>query len=105
MVLYMKDFGRIIFIIEEVSFIMQVEICMKENLLMIWHKDLVFIDMLMEVSMLDTGIKINSMALERKSGMMEVNIKAFIKMLLKKAKVNIVGLMVIEILENGKTIC
>lgn len=78
---------------------------MKENLLMIWHKDLVFIDMLMEVSMLDTGIKINSMALERKNGMMEVNIKAFIKMLLRKAKVNIVGLMVIDILENGKTIC
>jgi hypothetical protein len=66
----MKDFGRIIFIIEEVSFIMQVEICMKENLLMIWHKVLVFIDMPMEVSMLDTGIKINSMALERKSRMM-----------------------------------
>jgi hypothetical protein len=101
----MKDFGRIIFIMEEASFIMQVEICMKENLLMIWHKDLVFIDMLMEVSMLDTGIKINSMALERKNGMMEVNIKAFIKMLLRKAKVNIVGLMVIDILENGKTIC
>jgi len=66
---------------------------MKVNLLMIWHKDLEFIDMQMEVNMLATGIKINNTALEKKYGMMEVNIKDFILMLLKKGRENIAGLM------------
>ena len=93
MELFMKDYGKIIFTMVEASFIMQVEIFMKVNLLMIWRKDLEFIDMQMEVNMLATGIKINNTALEKKYGMMEVNIKDFILTLLKKGKANIAGLM------------
>ena len=63
---------------------------------MIWRKVLEYIDMLMEVSMLDIGIKINNMALGKKNGMMEVNIKDFILMLLKKDMENIVGPMEID---------
>ena len=84
---------------------MLVEIYMKVNLLMIWLKDLVFIDMQMEANMQDTGIKISSMDSEKKSGMMEVNIKAFIKMLQKKDRENIAGLMATDTSENGKIIC
>jgi hypothetical protein len=58
---------------------------------MIWRKVLEYIDMLMEVNMLVIGIKINNMALEKKNGMTEVNIKDFILMLLKKDMENIVG--------------
>jgi hypothetical protein len=58
---------------------------------MIWPKVLEYIDMLMEVNMLVIGIKINNMALEKKNGMTEVNIKDFILMLLKKDMENIVG--------------
>jgi len=61
--------------------------------------------MLTEASMLDTGTRISNMALEKKSGMMEVNIKVFIRMLRRRVKVNTVGLTVIDILENGETIC
>jgi hypothetical protein len=63
---------------------------------MIWLKVLEYIDMLMGVSMLVIGIKINNMALEKKNGMMEVNIKDFILMLLKKDMENIVGLTEID---------
>jgi hypothetical protein len=63
---------------------------------MIWPKVLEYIDMLMEVNMLVIGIKINNMALERKNGMTEVNIKDFILMLLKKDMENIVGQMEID---------
>ena len=84
---------------------MLVEIYMKVNLLMIWLKDLVFIDMQMEANMQDTGIKISSMDSEKKNGMMEVNIKAFIKMLQKKDRENIAGLMATDTSENGKIIC
>jgi hypothetical protein len=55
--------------------------------------------------MLDTGTRISNMALEKRSGMMEVNIKVFIRMLRRRVKVNTVGLTVIDILENGETIC
>jgi hypothetical protein len=63
---------------------------------MIWLKDLEYIDMLMEANMSDIGIKTSSMDSERKNGMMEVNTKAFIKMLQKKARENIAGQMVID---------
>jgi len=72
---------------------------------MIWLKDLEYIDMLMEANMLDIGTKTNSMDSERKNGMMEANIKAFIKMLQKKARENIVGQMEIDTSENGRIIC
>ena len=61
--------------------------------------------MLMEANMLDIGTKTNSMDSERKNGMMEANIKAFIKMLQKKARENIVGQMEIDTLANGRIIC
>jgi hypothetical protein len=63
---------------------------------MIWLKDLEYIDMLMEANMSDIGIKTSSTDSERKNGMMEVNTKAFIKMLQKKARENIAGQMVID---------
>jgi hypothetical protein len=63
---------------------------------MIWLKDLEYIDMLMEANMSDIGIKTSSMDSERKNGMMEVNTKAFIKMLQKKARENIAGQTVID---------
>jgi hypothetical protein len=63
---------------------------------MIWLKDLEYIDMLMEANMSDIGIKTSNMDSERKNGMMEVNTKAFIKMLQKKARENIAGQMVID---------
>jgi len=40
-----------------------------------------------------TGIRISNTDLAKRSGMMEVNTKAFTKMPLKKDKGNIVGLM------------
>ncbi len=52
--------------------------------------------MLMEVNMLDTGIKTNNMVLVRRNGMMEVNIKGSTRMLPRKDKVNIAGLMVTD---------
>ena len=55
--------------------------------------------------MLVIGIKINNMALEKKNGMMEVNIKDFILMLLKKDMENIVGLTEIDMQENGIITC
>jgi len=72
---------------------------------MIWLRDLGFINMLMAASMWDIGIKISNMGLERKSGMTLVCIKDSIKMLLRKDKENIAGLMEIGILENGAKIC
>ena len=78
---------------------------MKENSLMIWHRALVCIDIQTEANLLVIGTKINSMVLERKDGMMQANIKDFIKMLPKKDKVNTAGLMEIDMLENGKIIC
>ena len=75
---------------------MQVEMFMKENLLMIWPKGLESINTPMGVSLLAIGIRTSSMALAKKNGMMQVNIKVFIKMLRKKDKVNIAGLMVID---------
>ena len=47
----------------------------------------------MEASSLAIGTKTSSKASVKKSGMMGVSIKAFIKMLPKKDKVSIVGLM------------
>ena len=84
---------------------MHVVISMKENLWMIWLKDSGSIIILMEVNTLAIGIRINSMDLEKKNGMMEAIIKDFIKMLQKKDKVNIYGQMVIDILESGIIIC
>ena len=52
--------------------------------------------MLMEVNMLDTGIKTNNMVLVRRNGMMEVNIKGSTRMLPRKDKVNIAGPMVTD---------
>jgi len=72
---------------------------------MIWLKDSGSIIILMEVNTLAIGIRINSMDLEKKNGMMEAIIKDFIKMLQKKDKVNIYGQMVIDILESGIIIC
>ena len=72
---------------------------------MIWLKALVFTDMLMVANMLGIGTKINNMVLVKKNGMMEVSIKVFTKMLQKKVKVNIAGLMEIDILETGGIIC
>jgi len=72
---------------------------------MTWHKDLEYTDTLTEANTSATGTKISSMALERKSGMTEVNIKAFIRMLLKKDKESIAGPTVIGTSENGGTIC
>jgi len=63
---------------------------------MIWHRVSEFIDMLMEVNMLDTGIKTNNMVLVRRNGMMEVNIKGSTRMLPRKDKVNIAGPMVTD---------
>ena len=101
----MKDYGRIICIMEEANCGMHVVISMKENLWMIWLKDSGSIIILMEVNTLAIGIRINSMDLEKKNGMMEAIIKDFIKMLQKKDKVNIYGQMVIDILESGIIIC
>mgnify|MGYP004531714311 CR=1 FL=1 len=101
----MKVSGKIISIMAEESFITQVAIYTKENLSTIWHKVLEYIDMPMVANMSATGTKINSMDLERKNGMMEVNIKASIRMLPKKDKVSTAGLMEIDTLENGGTIC
>ena len=61
--------------------------------------------MQMEVNTLVIGIKISNMASERKSGTMAANIKGFIKMLPKKVKENIAGLMATGMLENGSSIC
>ena len=72
---------------------------------MIWLKDLVFTDMLTEVNMLDTGIKISNMDLAKKNGMMEANIKAFMIMLLKKVKESTAGLMATDMSESGIIIC
>ena len=47
----MKVSGKIISIMEEESFTMLVVTSMKENLLMIWHKDLESTDMPMVVNM------------------------------------------------------
>jgi hypothetical protein len=41
----------------------------------------------------------------KKSGMMEASIRVFTKMLRKKARVNIAGLMEIDTLESGGIIC
>jgi hypothetical protein len=60
---------------------------------MIWLRDLESTNMQMDLSMLVTGIKTSNTVLEKRSGMMEVNTKAFTKMPLKKDKGNIVGLM------------
>ena len=89
----------------EENFITLVVIFMKENLLMIWPKVSVSINMQMDQNMLATGIKINNMVLVRKSGMMEVNIKDSTKMHQKKVKENIAGQMVTGMWENGKIIC
>lgn len=97
MVLFMKDYGKIIYTMGEENYIMLVGIFMKVNLLMIWHKDSVFTDMLMGANMLDIGTKTSSMDLEKKSGMMEVNIKDFTKMLQKKVRESIAGQMEIDI--------
>jgi hypothetical protein len=102
---FMKDFGRKIYTMEGVSCIMLVVIYMRVSSLMIWPRDLVFINMRMEVSMLGIGIKINNMDLEKKNGMMAANIRDFIRMHQKRAKENTVGRMEILILENGETTC
>ena len=101
----MKVSGRIIFTMEEESSIMPVEISTKESLLMTWLKDLGSTNMPMVQSTWDTGTKINNMDSVRKNGMMEVSTKVTTRMLPKKAKANIAGLMVTGMLENGKTIC
>lgn len=72
---------------------------------MIWPKDLEYTNMQMDLSMLDTGIKTSNMVLEKKNGMMEVNIKGSTKMPLKKDKENIAGLMETDMWVNGKIIC
>ena len=56
----------------------------------------VFINMLMVVNMLGTGIKINNMVLEKKNGMTTVCTKVSITMLVKRVKVNISGQMVTD---------
>ena len=101
----MKAYGIIIYIMEEVNFIMLVGMFMKGNFLKIWHKDLESIIMPMEANILDIGTKISSMALEKKFGMMEVHSKDFIKMLQKKDRVNITGLIETGMSENGRKIC
>jgi hypothetical protein len=50
------------------SFITQVAICTRENLLMIWLRALVSIDMQMAVNMSDIGTKTNNMVLEKRNG-------------------------------------
>lgn len=45
------------------------------------------------------------MGSEKKSGMMEANIRVFTKMLRKKVRENIAGLMEIDTLESGGIIC
>ena len=82
-----------------------VVISMKENLLMIWPKVSVSINMPTVQNMLVTGIKINNTVSVRKSGTMEVNIKDSTKMHQKKVKENIAGQMVTGMWENGKIIC
>ena len=78
---------------------------MKVNLLMIWLKVSEYTSMQMDLNTLDTGTKTNNTDLEKKNGMMEVNIKVFTKMLPKKDKENIAGLMETDMLVNGKIIC
>jgi len=105
MALFMKEFGTKIYTIIGENSIMPVEIFMKENLLKIWHKVLVFINMLMEVNTLAIGIKINRMDLVRNNGVMAASIKVITKMHPRKVKVNTFGLMEILTLENGKITC
>ena len=102
---FTKAYGRTIYIMEEANCITLAVISRRVNSLMIWLKALVFTDMLMVANMLGIGTKINNMVLVKKNGMMEVSIKVFTKMLQKKVKVNIAGLMEIDILENGGIIC
>ena len=84
---------------------MKVDIFMRENLMMIWLKALVYTDMQMEASMQAIGTRINSMGSEKKSGMTEASIRVFTKMLRKKVRENIAGLMEIDTLESGGIIC
>lgn len=88
-----KAYGRKIFITVGENCIMQVAICMRVNSLTIWLKGSVFTSTPTAASTLGTGTRTNSMASEKKSGMIIHNIKAFTKMLPKKDKVNIAGLM------------
>ena len=69
MELFTKDSGKTIYTMEEESFIMQAVIFTKVNLLTIWLKVLVFINMLTEASTSDTGTKTNSTVLVKKNGM------------------------------------
>ena len=105
MALSMKVCGITIYIMEGESFTMLVAIFMKANLLMIWLRDLESINMQMEVNTLVIGVRISNMVLERKNGTMAANIKDFTKMLPKKVKENIAGLMATGMLENGSSIC
>lgn len=72
---------------------------------MTWLKGSEFINTPTAPNMWDIGTKTNNMASAKKNGMMEVNTKAFIKMPQKKAKVNIAGLMAIDMWVSGKIIC
>ena len=72
---------------------------------MTWHRALASIGMPMAANMLAIGTRINSMGLVRKSGMMEANTRAFIKMPQRKVKESIAGQTETGISENGEIIC
>ena len=101
----MRDFGKTISIMVEENFTTPVVISMKVSSLTIWPKDLESIGMPMVANMSATGIKISSMDLEKRNGMMAASTKDFTKMPLRKVKESIAGQMEIGILESGKTIC
>ena len=84
---------------------MLVGISTRESSLMTWHKVLVSIGTPMAPSMLATGTKTSSTALERRSGMMEVSTRDSTKMHPKRAKVNTAGQMETDSWENGAIIC
>ena len=105
MALFMKDFGKEIFITVGENCITPAEICMKENSSMIWLKASAFTSMQMVVSMSATGTKTNSTALEKKNGTTVVSTKGSTKMPQKRGKENTVGQMETPTLENGEIIC
>ena len=101
MVLFMKDNGKIIFIVAGVNFIIQAETSTKVNSLTIWPMALESTGTRTEANMLGTGSKTSNTDLERKSGVMCQCIKDFMLMHKSRVKESTVGLMVTDTLENG----
>lgn len=91
--LYMKDIGKMIKLMEEEGLFMQQEMFMKENGRMIKLMDMEYIQELMDRLILATGMRINSMVLVFRSGMIILLMRGNISKDINMELASLFGLM------------